>query len=290
MTRSRLILSLVMMTLMVVGSLIHQSDMDFGGKVFFGAIAMIFFLAASVLMGVTFFVLDEEGRIPHGSLAWRYFASFYTTTEEKDGQIVENVRMPERIKLCPAYWMILFGFVVLTVALAIAFLFSYLIGALIMNGLPESRSARAGLLASIGLVSFVAIVIGVSKALMLLRRKLFLKIWLSFVAFLVVAVTLSLYMAFNIDNKDMSVTQAVLATGMDLGKFIGLLVAVGAAGAVVGGMLFGMVYLLSLILPWVANSLIGWLIAAIFRGLCPTIPVAPAPAELQKQQIENPSS
>ena len=270
MARTRLILGALMSLLMAGGFAIHESGMEEVLKAAAGIADAFLFLSAAILMGVTFFVLDSQGRIPHGSLAWRFFSRFY------------GEHMPERLKLCPAYWMIVLGLTGCSIASAIAVVVVWLIGLVLVYGPPTNSDAKAFLTALGIMAALAAIVAGVSRLLCKFEKYLLLKIWWSFVAFLVVGGITALFMA-SFMRQGMSAGQATVAVGIGLGKFILFLVS--AVALIVGlvAALVGIVYVASRVLPWVANSIIGLLVAALYRGLCPVIQVAPAPVPAQAE-------
>ncbi len=284
MLKTRLILAAVMLGFALGGFFIHQSDMDFSFKLLSGAVAGLLFLAALTLTGITFFMLDEKGQIPHGSFVWRYFVSgFYTTTKwTPEGKPVKQIRVPERLKLCPAYWMIFIGLLGLSLAVLAAGVAAYLIGLLLVYGPPTDSDIKVLAL----LVALVAIVVGVPLLLNKFKKYTLMKIWWSFVALLVVGGIIALAMTLNME-KGMSAGQAATFVAIGFVKVILWIAAVIAALVGVIASIVGIIYFASIILPGVRDSLIGRLITAMYRGLCPIIPIAPAPQPIPQTESEN---
>ena len=284
--KTRLILLALMFMLIVGGFAIHLSNMEFVLKIVAGIAGGLLFSSALVLMGITFFVLDEQGRIPHGSLAWRFFADFHKKTEKTpEGKEIQVARMPERLKLCPAYWMIVLGLLGLSFAVLIAGVVVYLIGLFFIYGPPTDSGAKASLATIAVFAAFVTIVVGVSHLLIKFNKYLLLKIWWYFVAFIVFGGIIALAMSVNM-NKDMTAGQAAVEVVIGFVWIVLGIAAVITAMVGVVAALVGIIFTAIKIFPWVRDSLIGRLIAAMYRGLCPVIQLAPAPVPAVEQPSE----
>jgi len=89
---------------------IGESNLRWDDKLTFGYLNALLFASSMLFLGITFFGLDEEGKVPVGSLLYRCLSWFYRETQTTpDGRKVFVVKVPEKLRACPTHAMIYLG-------------------------------------------------------------------------------------------------------------------------------------------------------------------------------------
>lgn len=91
---------------------------------------LIFQLPALALFFATFFVLNEEGQIPEGSITHRLLIGFFGGKE----------KVPDSFKLCPTYWVLVILVVAFLVIAAVVVFFLTILIAVIVHTYNSIKS------------------------------------------------------------------------------------------------------------------------------------------------------
>lgn len=273
MLKVRLIIGALLVALLVGYEVLWQTTgFATDDKLVLGILFWIPFISLCILMAITFFTLDERGQIPRGSLAYRYFAFFYRETKTTDeGERVTIEGAPDKLRLCPAFWMIFMGVVMVTGLIMLGSVFLPLLISAVLN----AEGARDDLvMLSFVMLACVAFMAGILVLMFgipfLIARGLIGKILAGLVALgFLGLISLAFYVIPPHLLSDVSAGEArqevVIATGIVAGG-IGLFI--------VG--LIAVVFLSIWLFPWARNSLVGRLVAATYHKACPRIPIEPA--------------
>lgn len=275
MVKVRFLLSVLMMGLLVGGGWIAGIE-DVGLRAIFFGLEAVFFLSASLLMSLTFFVLDSEGRIPQNSYAWKYFSGFYKVTEKaEDGKEVEVVKMPASLKLCPAFWMIVGGVAAVAVCVGMLFFLIYLIGhasySVATGGIhwdpqPFDWHGLASFLASI-LVVMGTVAAAFGAIIGSLNKNKILNAICYAVAVMVAGVLVFVYVA----PADRDIFRESISYAVRYSFFAGLILSA-----------FCVIFFSAIVLlvfggvsgfKWIKNTIVWKLVLAAYYQLCPALPV-----------------
>ncbi|OGF82883.1 hypothetical protein A2924_01620 [Candidatus Giovannonibacteria bacterium RIFCSPLOWO2_01_FULL_44_16] len=225
----------------------------------------VFILSLSMLIGATFFSLDQNGQIAKNTLAWKYFAQFHD-------------KMPEQLKICPMFWLIFIGITlvsVLTLTVAsvtyvIGFIiYSYFAGTLHFNpNISWSVVFTALLNILIFLVVLFAVFAALFRACIRLTEE---KKWKKLTLVLTMIVLTGLYAIFLLTPDSIQwrsfnfvdlLYQSILL-GMVLSAGVAIFITV-FVFLILGCMLAGSA---------VKNTLLGQLVLSLYQNMCPIIPV-----------------
>ncbi len=263
--RTRIILGLIILASVIGGfSYYHSSNspMDDGIIVVLVLLFVPLGLSATILLLTTFLALDEQGRIPYKSLAWRCLARLYG--EDK---------VPEQLKICPTFWMltILVAFFEVALFMVIMAILVAVYGDFKFNWIAIGVAVSA--IASIALLIWLMLyTIGKNKSF-----------WDPFWSISVIT-AVSVAMSADMGGLKMSMTLgvALVALAAGFGKFCLLILAMVVLAVIV----VCLVRLLFALLPLLANSLIGKLISAAYNHYCLVIPVVTPDAEAEAEEAQ----
>ena len=123
MFKGRLILGAILAALVICMIALWQDETIFSLRVKWAltGIGVFFYLNTCIVLAINLFSLDEQGRIPKGSLAWRYFSFMSETSEESENcEWVEKSNLQDYMNLCPMYWTVALGLFALIICGTIA--------------------------------------------------------------------------------------------------------------------------------------------------------------------------
>src|SRR3989338_2250611 len=257
------------------------ASMEYGwGLIDEGLMWTVFFLEGSViwslalLISVTFFSLDKNGQIAKNTLAWEYFAKFYTIQEKNDaGETVSRVQMPEHLKICPMLWMIVLGvFCVSMLTLVVAcgiFAIGLILYIFITQGIkiPSNLTWVVFFTVLLNALTFFVILFGILISLARLCIRLTEdKKWktLAFVEMMIVLAGLYAMSSMGPPIQWQSLNYLDLLYKSALSGFV-LSAAVVVAVSAISLMLLGC--------SLMKNTLPGRLILSLYQNLCPVIPI-----------------
>lgn len=262
MLKTRVMLGLVILGLMVGGTLLWQSELEYGWKVFLAIVGSIPYLSACFMMAITFFALDAEGRIPRSSFVYRYLSRFYS--EE-----------PEYIRICPAFWIITWGVFLVFLAYTLLSLLIWAVGYGILVGYAPDTLINIGkfLGGATGIVTwFVVLVTTFVAGCCSLIDRIKSSVWQKLVSicgiYLFFFFLISPFILINVYSKRSGLYEALSDT-VTIGAAIPLAIAA-FCGAIAGTL-----YLAYRVFPWIGNSFIGKLLTGLYYKVCPVIPVEP---------------
>lgn len=266
MTAARVLLGFLLATLSVGGAVLWQSDLEFGLKVLLTAADIILWLSASLTLVINVFSLDDQGRIPYNSLAYKYFSLYYRQFGP-DGKKV--ILMPDKIKTCPMYWLIVMG---IFLSFAVLFIGSLLIYAFynIISGYASGATDLFGFIKGMFLLAFMTMFfVSFYKSSFSVIRK---KFWgICFVS----TIVLMMVWIFGI------LIYSALVSGMTIWALLlkaGVMVGIGLIGFVAIVLLLSILCICVMFLfDQSKKTLFGQLVGTIYSKFCPVIPVEPAP-------------
>lgn len=282
MLKARLLLVLLMIGCMFVGHAIWQKiaadSMTFA--IIFLCLDAIFYSAAGILLAITFFCLDEHGRIPAGSLAWRYFSGFYKVTEEVDGQTITKIVMPEKIRICPSYWMIFGGIFLVVLMFGVVGGLGWIMVDMVSKGFfgspAEHLQVKGFFWSFVIMVIAGAGIVGLSNvACFFLRRgkKILAALWIALGCVFAFSVVVIFVAITHYGYGQWPRGAAFIRAAIDVAKGLGIILAVGGAAA---ACIMGIIWAASAVFPWLKNSLVGRFVVALYYRFCPEIPIEPA--------------
>ncbi len=234
-------------------------------------------LSLSILCGVTFFSLDQSGRIAKNTLAWKYFAKFYTfPVKSADGELASHIEMPEQLKLCPMFYMIVLGIIYASTAAVIILvvgLFIYLSVTLSIT-IPSDLTWALFFRVLLNALTFLVIVFG----LLILFAKICIRLtneekWAS-LASTIALMTLAGFcvLPWALSSGEIPIQWKSISY-LDLLSMSALISLVLTAGATLAVTIIAVAFsLLTLCLTKIKNSVFGQLLISLYRGACPMIP------------------
>lgn len=263
MTRTRVILGILMGLLVPAGTYIHSSSMAWEWKLGWEIALALLFLTAVTVMVVTFFSLDQEGRVPYGSLIYKYCERFYGKN-----------RVPLRLNLCPMYWMLFLLNALVVVVSVVACVALYAVIFDFLRAYSAGDSANLfGLVGWFFIYALAVYGLRVSRSKVLLNTFVWVTVLLPLVILFYGAVTIVSTLeepGFNYDEW-LTISQTYLVATSSILLMTG---AVAILALTLYGLVFGAVFLLKLI---GIKSFFSETAYALYHNLCPSIPVEPAP-------------
>lgn len=275
MIKARLLLSAIAIALIAGGVVVTQSALPWGAKAAIGGAEAVLFAAALSVLFMTFVAIDEQGRIPRNSCYYKYIDFMINGVFE--------VKVPERLGLCPIFWLTVLGIVgavVIVGSITAGFFFSLLS---VVQHPSEAKLFAPIALGSVvgGVLLFVGLFVAISRIRDYTAKHFpgFVK-WLEKFAlsiFLIITVTLFVGMLVFaamvlpgdalVRDHDKSVGEAsLIVAGFWL---FGLLGFAALIGATAGAILF---------FPWFKKSAIAKLIVGFYHKACPVFKLEQPPA------------
>lgn len=282
MKKPQLILGGILVALMAGVLILWMSELSTGAKVLISIPAAILYLTSCITMAITFFALDEQGRITRGSLTYRYFNWMLGSTKKTDeGKDVQVSLLGDHINLCPAFWLVALGVFVVSGVIAAGVGFPlvvvWIVLEVLQNGWPTGSAALEGF-------KIVGIIVGAILALVVvtvlaisiynhldkkewgLAKVLF---WMVAVVATVAAVATGVYfLAPHVAPWDTPAEEARVAGAILIGKISGVI-----AGIIVGVVALALAAAFGV--PWVANTIVGKMVSGLYHKFCYVIPIEP---------------
>lgn len=264
MLKARVMLGLMILGFTIGGTFLWQSGLEYGWKVFFTTIISLLYLSACLLMAVTFFALDAEGRIPRGSFVYRHLSRFYSDE-------------PEYIRICPAFWIITWEVLLAFLACVAFSLLTWAIGYGIFAGYAPETLVNIGKFLGVligAIILFVVLAVVFIAGFVSLTDKIKSSILLGLVVICGIYCFLFFFfgfVTFILDYTRGSGLYEALSEAVKISAAIPLAIA-----AVCGGAM-GIVYLACFVFLWIGNSLPGKLLIGLYYKVCPVISVEPKP-------------
>ncbi len=262
MTKTRVILSVLIVTLMSLALAVFDSSLHSTSKNIFYLFDGLLLTSAIIVLTISLFSLDKKNRIPCGSIPYRFIVYF------NDGKV------PKEIKLCPMFWTVclaLFGTVIGIFGGALVVVLTLSILKVILNEVLLNPGASMAIVGEVVLrvLLFYGVLFGVNLTFKKLGRKHPNLDTLTFIFFLV----LTSLTAF--------LTHAVYETMGYMGfvRYVVYMVSLLGTVAVLLSLVIGSGYVVHRSVPILRNSLIGQLASSIAGNLCPVIEIESLPTE-----------
>lgn len=279
MLKTRILLGVAILGFMAGMGVLWQSGMAVEHKAMITIPGAILYIAACLMMSITFFTLDEQGRLPRKSLAYKYLAVWYTKTETTpEGKKVETPPTLDHINLCPAFWLIVVGLVLGTFCISILAGIGWIVFDVVRNGVPDLLPVVMGycfgglvvLIGSIYLLSWIHDLLKKHN-----KRSLGKVFWVIVIGSILGLIAFGVYVGaphvvpLYGTSYGPTIQEARVAGAIEIGKGFGMVI-----GGVAG--LFGLLFLVFWAFPWVRKSIIGRLVSGFYHRACPVIPIEPA--------------
>jgi hypothetical protein len=270
MLKARLLLGALMIAL-VAGAyqIFEHPTMGVVDKNWIYIVDGLLFLSAGILMTVNLFSLDEDGRIPYGSVPYRFLHYW------------NNGKVPNELKLCPMFWTIFAMLTGTLVAVTMGSVFCYLVLAIIATALKTLITNPTVIFTGIGWVTLtiasVASVWFITSQILKLLGIGQSGVWSGL---LLTLSSLLFLFGSAIAKSGTTLTAALVVTA----KFLtGLTVVLGLLFVTI----LALVYLFSWLFPALKNSFLGQLVVALLGKLCPVIKVETEPKPVEEPYIDH---
>ena len=282
MFKGRLILGAILAALVICMIALWQNETIFSltGKWALTGVGIFFYLNTCIVLAINLFALDEQGRIPKGSLAWRYFDLMSETSKKTEsGKWVKKSTLQDHMNLCLMYRTVALGFFVLIICGTIA------LGALPAAGfgvfIAVSRGHTTELLSIAG---YAVAGITLGGALIWLLVQLYGKLgsvgrkyfWIFLGFFALTSIASAVYIGaphaaeFGPTSENAR-TEGALEIGKGVGMMIGTFIA--AIAAIIVLFISWALAARFVSLSWIKNSLIVKMISTLYHNFCTVIPI-----------------